>query len=594
MSAKIRLSALREKMQEKGIAAYIIPSQDPHMSEYVAPRWASRAYISGFDGSAGTAVITTDKAGLWTDSRYFLQASEQLAGSGIELFKMGLAETPSIAEWLKQVLPAGSKVGFDGSVFPHSEVISYGNAFEVKDLSLIGDFDLMDDVNPDRPSLPTEQIYEQELKYAGKSRTEKLSQVREAMTKNEADYHVITTLDDIAWLFNLRGSDVGFNPVFYAYSLISKDAAELFIKLDKVPDEVKSSLESDGVTISDYDDIFSRLSSIESGKSVLLDDAKINEKLYSSINSEARIINGKTISTLLKARKNSTEISGMKNAMKRDGIAMVKFLKWLDENVGEETITELSAAEKLRSLREELPLFVGESFNAISGYAEHGAIVHYAANEETQSELKPEGFYLIDSGGQYRDGTTDITRTVYLGEKPTAEEKRDYTLVLKGHIQLAMQKFPSGTRGSQLDILARQYMWNEGINYGHGTGHGVGCFMNVHEGPQSIRMDENPTPLEEGMILSNEPGIYRAGKHGIRIENIIVTTKDKTTDFGDFYKFKTITLCPIDTKAVDAKMMTAEEKAWLNDYHRWVYIDLSLNLDDAEKAWLTEKTHSIL
>lgn len=593
MIVKEKLESIRNAMQAKGISAYIIPSQDPHMSEYVADRWQARAWISGFDGSAGTVVITMNKAKVWTDYRYYLQASEQIKGTEFELMKLGMPDTPSLNEWLKTELNEADEVGYDGKVFPRSEVENMSNFLTDYGIKLNGDYDLISEIWSDIPELPKNDIFVHEVKYAGKSRLEKLSQIREKMNGKGVDYHVVTTLDDIAWIFNLRGSDVNFNPVFYAYALIGHDDAELFINKNKVPGDVQKELESHSVKISDYDEIFDKVSMLPDCTKLLLDTKKVNNKLYTSINKNVKIINGSTISTGLKACKNIREIEGMNNAMQRDGAAMVRFIKWLEESVGKTEISELDAAAKLRDFRKENDLFVGESFNSISGYKGHGAIVHYAASEEAQYKLEADGFYLIDSGGQYYDGTTDITRTIYLGKEPTEQEKIDYTLVLKGHIQLSMQKFPQNTRGSQLDVLARQYMWNLGINYGHGTGHGVGCFLNVHEGPQSIRMDENPATLELGMILSNEPGIYRADKYGIRIENLILITKNQETEFGNFYQFENLTVCPIDTKPIAVEMLTKDERNWFNDYHKTVYEIISPLLSEEENSWLKEKTRAI-
>ncbi len=593
MTVTEKISKLRDSMAKNGLDAYIIPSTDPHMSEYVPERWSARSWISGFTGSAGTIVVTKEKAGLWTDSRYFLQGEEQLKGSPIKLFKSGLPETPNIEEWLNDTIEKGGTVGFDGKVFAVSQVRDLEATFERKGIKVNGEHDLIEDVWENRPSVPLNEVYVHEVKYAGKTRIEKLGEIRTELEKQSADYSLTATLDDIAWIYNLRGSDVDFNPVFVAYTLISKGGAVLFIDERKLTFDLKTELENDGIEIKDYVEIAKELKGLPNGSSVLLDTGKTNYWLYSALE-KSRIIEGKNPSTYLKACKNQVEISGMKSAHKRDGASMVKFIYWLESNIGKEKITELSAAEKLLEFRKANDMFVGESFNTISGYGPHGAIVHYAANEETDAEIKPEGFYLLDSGAQYLDGTTDITRMFYLGEEPTEQEKIDYTLVLKGHINLATAKYPAGTRGSQLDAFARRFLWDNRLNYLHGTGHGVGCFLNVHEGPQNIRMEENPTTLQEGMISSNEPGVYRAGKYGIRIENLVLTTKDKTGEFGDFYKFETLTVCPIDKKAIDESMLTREEKAWINGYHKWVYMELSQVLDDEHRSWLTEKTDSIL
>jgi Xaa-Pro aminopeptidase len=592
MTVKEKLSKLRDEMMKHNIDAYIIPSTDPHTSEYVPERWSSRSWISGFTGSAGTVVVTKDKAGLWTDSRYFLQATEQLEDSTIDLFKMGLPDVPSIESWLTKTLNEDDTVGFDGKVFPLSQVRNLEKQIEMKGLNINGNHDLIDSIWQNRPEAPLNEVFEHELKFAGKTRIEKLGEIREKLEDKNADWNLVTTLDDIAWIYNLRGSDVDFNPVFVAYTLIGKGRAILFIDERKLTFEMKTDLENDGIEIKDYVEIAKELKALDKNESIMYDPNKINYWLYNAIQ-DMKTLEEMNPSTMLKACKNEVEVKGMKAALKRDGAAMVKFIKWVYDTVGNEKVTELSAASKLLDFRQQNDLFVGESFNTISGYGEHGAIIHYAANEETDYEIKPEGFYLIDSGGQYYDGTTDITRMFYLGDEPTEQEKKDYTLVLKGHINIAMAKYPANTRGSQLDAFARKFLWENGLNYLHGTGHGVGCFLNVHEGPQNIRLEENPTVLQEGMINSNEPGVYRSGQYGIRIENLILTTKEKETDFGDFYKFETLTLCPIDTKAIDADMLTKEEKKWFNTYHKQVYMELSAFLDDEHRSWLAEKTVSL-
>lgn len=591
MKVTEKLSNLRELMKKNGINAYIIPSTDPHASEYVPERWSSRAWISGFTGSAGIVVVTMDKAGLWTDSRYFLQAEEQLKGTTIELFKQGLPDTPTYQNWILSELSDNQVVGFDGLSFPTDDVLKLRDLLEPISIQFVSNLDLIDKIWINRPSIPLNEVYEHELQYAGKERTEKIKDIQNYLIKNGDHHNLIATLDDIAWIFNLRGSDVDFNPVFVAYAIISQNEAKLYIDERKLSFELKTILDNEGIILRDYVEIEKDLANIPSNESVIMDPKKTNYNLY--LKTAAHKYFEINPSTMMKAAKNETEISGIRNAMRRDGVAMVKFFKWLEDNIGKTTITEISAAKKLLSFRQENEIFFGESFNPISGYAGHGAIVHYAASEETNSELKQEGFYLIDSGGQYLDGTTDITRMAYLGSNPNDEEKTDYTLVLKGHINLSLAKYPEGTRGSQIDVLARQFLWNNGLNYLHGTGHGVGCFLNVHEGPQNIRMEENPISLKEGMVTSNEPGVYRAGKHGIRIENLVLTVKDSLTDFGKFLKFETLTICPIDTKAIDTKLMNETELKWLNDYHSWVYSELELLLDEAHRTWLKTKTKAI-
>ncbi len=592
MNVKEKLLALRNEMSKNGIDAYIIPSTDPHISEYVADCWTSRTWISGFTGSAGTVVVTSNTAGLFTDSRYFLQAEQELSGTGILLHKVGLPDVLDYPEWLRDNMETGKTVGFDGKVLTVALAKKLSNLFRIKDIKINADNDLVSKIWSDRNTIPMNKVFEHELKFAGKSRVEKINEIQSKMKYQGADYHIIATLDDLNWIFNIRGKDVAFNPVAIAYAIITESHAELFIYNDKLSFELKSQLESDGIRIFDYEKIAERISQFETGKNVLVDINKINLWLYNSIPGHCKIIEGSNISTLLKACKNSTEIGGMKNALRRDAVAMIKFQYWLENSVGKDEISELTTMSKIRELRSELPLFFGESFNTIAGYLGNGAIVHYGASEDSDKQINPYGFFLFDSGGQYFDGTTDITRMYHLGQ-PTEQEKIDYTLVLKGHINLAMAQFPLKTRGSQLDILARKALWDLGMNYMHGTGHGVGCFMNVHEGPQNIRMDENPTTLEVGMIISNEPGLYRSNEYGIRIENLILVVEGDKTEFGQYLKFETLTLCPIDTKPVNKSLLTDNEVEWLNNYHKRVYDEVSPLLDDELKSWLSNKTKAI-
>jgi Xaa-Pro aminopeptidase len=593
MEIKERISKLRQLMKENGFDAYIIPSSDPHISEYVPERWTSRAWISGFNGSAGTVVVTMDSAGLWTDSRYFLQASEQLEGTGVELHKMGVPGVLDFPDWLNKNLDKGATVAFDGWVVPVVTYKKLKSTFDLKGINVDFSKDLIEEAWSDRPAVPSDKIFTQPEKYAGKTRLEKIADIRKTMSERGADHHLVCSLDDLGWIFNIRGRDVAFNPVAVCYGMITKEEVKLFIYDEKLDATVKKELETDGMKLFSYEDVLEHVKAIPSGSVLYIDPARANTMLYESVPAGIPVIEDMNISTRMKAIKNDTEIRGMKNALTRDGAAMARFQKWLETAVGSEKLTELSVAAKLRDIRAEDELFFGESFNTISGYAGHGAIVHYAASPESEYEIKPEGFFLLDSGGQYYDGTTDITRMFYLGQEPTEQEKIDYTLVLKGHILLGMAQYPVNTRGSQIDVLARKAMWDLGINYGHGTGHGVGCFMNVHEGPQNIRMDENPTVLQPGMITSNEPGIYRAGQYGIRIENLVLTIDGEQTEFGQFLKFETLTLCPIDTKAIKVDMLTKEERDWFNDYHQMVYERVSPLLDDEHKEWLKEKTKAI-
>lgn len=594
MTNREKINKLRNLMKSCNLDAYIIPDTDPHQSEYVAKHWESISWISGFTGSAGTIVVTMDEAGLWTDSRYFIQADKQLKNSGIVLHKMRTRE-PEYIQYLYNKLSKGKKVGINAKVFSVSAVQNMEKIFLNKNIILETNYDLIDLIWVDRPTIPMNPIFIHSVKYAGKSRTQKITELRNIMTKKNIDYHLLTSLDDIAWLFNIRGNDVDFNPVFISYALISQDDAFLFIEDKKIPDDVKNQLNKDGLKIYPYEKIIDFISKIEKGSSVLIDSKKTNKWLYDAIPEGCLIIEDINITTKQKAIKNPVEIQHIKNTMIIDGVALVKFYHWLDNNLGKMKITEITASKKLEFFRSQQEGFIELSFSTIAGYAAHGAIVHYQATPQTDIELKQKGLLLIDSGGQYLGGTTDITRTIALG-KPNEEEIHDYTLVLKGHIDLATAKFPIGTKGYQLEILARKPLWDNGMNYGHGTGHGVGYFLNVHEGPQAIGPSVSSYKdiyFQPGMITSNEPGVYIENKHGIRIENLILCIEDKKTTFAKFLKFETITLCPIDTSLIDVSMLTENEKQWLNDYHKKVFDKLSPYIDEDEKNWLKNKTKEI-
>lgn len=582
-----RLTVLRAIMIRKGISAFIVPSTDPHSGEYVPEYWETRKWISGFTGSAGTVVITLDKAGLWTDSRYFLQAEEQLEGTGIILFKERVPGTPTIANWLGQVLQPNEKVGIDGWVNTVSEAENLILELKKYHLSLITIEDPFISLWQNRPSLPSEPIFILPETYSGRSCKEKLDLINNELQKSQANALLLSSLDEIAWTLNLRGKDVHCNPVFVSYLLITPQANTLYIYPEKINQEVMAYLEHQQIQTKPYTAIEQDLKDIQ-GMQFLLPPTT-NFTLYQTIATQNDIIRQTSPVTFLKAIKNETEIAGFHKAMKRDGVAMVRFLKWLKETVRTNQETEMSIDQKLYELRAEQDEFQGISFDTIAGYQEHGAIVHYEATPETSSQLKAEGLLLLDSGAQYLDGTTDITRTIALGPV-TEEQKKDYTLVLKGFIALSTAEFPHGTCGTQLDILARQYMWKDGINYGHGTGHGVGHFLNVHEGPHQIRMNYVPAPLLPGMTITNEPGIYKAGKYGVRTENTMLVVPSRETEFGVFYKFEPLTLCPIDQEAILPEMLTTEEKAWINQYHKNVYEALSPMLSETEKQWLRNAT----
>lgn len=590
-SIKERIHALRMTFRPNNIKVFIIPSTDPHLSEYVAPYWMSREWISGFTGSAGTAVILMDKAGLWTDSRYFLQAEKELEGSGITLYKEMLPETPSITKFLCQNLKPGESVSIDGKMFSVQQVEQMKEDLAPYQLQVNLFGDPLKNIWKDRPSMPDAPAFIYDVKYAGKSCGEKVAAIRTELKKKGVFALFLSSLDEIAWTLNLRGSDVHCNPVIVSYLLVTQDEVVYFISPEKITQEVNKYLQEQQVSLRKYDEAESFLNSF-TGENILIDPKKTNYAIYSAINPACKVVRGESPVTLLKAIRNEQEIAGIHHAMQRDGVALVKFLKWLEASVLSGKETELSVDRKLHEFRAAQPLYMGESFDTIAGYKEHGAIVHYSATEESDVTLQSKGFLLLDSGAQYLDGTTDITRTIALGEL-TEEEKTDYTLILKGHIALAMAKFPAGTRGAQLDVLARMPIWSHGMNFLHGTGHGVGHFLSVHEGPQSIRMNENPIVLQPGMVTSNEPGVYKAGSHGIRTENLTLVCKDKEGMFGEYFKFETITLCPICKKGIIKEMLTAEEVKWFNDYHQTVYKKLSLSLNEEEKKWLLEATKAI-
>lgn len=587
-----RIAALRAHIAQEQIQAFIIPSTDPHLSEYVAPHWQSREWISGFTGSAGTVVVTAKDAGLWTDSRYFLQAARQLEGTCITLYKEMLPETPNIPEFLSAHLQEGDCVGIDGKMFSAEEVEHLQKELKKSGIRIKSIADPMQLLWTDRPAMPLAPAFVYDTKYAGMSFTEKLPAVRQAMEAAGADSLLLSALDEIAWLLNIRGNDVHCNPVVVSYLLIEKDKVNYFVQPQKVTPELAEYFNVNGISVHPYEEIGDYLNSFNA-HSILMNPAKTNYAIYSAIRPGCLIINGASPVALLKAIRNKQEIAGIHAAMQRDGVALVKFLKWLDEAVPAGKETEISVDKKLHTFRAAQPLYMGESFDTIAGYKEHGAIVHYEATPETDVTLKPEGFLLLDSGAQYLDGTTDITRTIALGPL-TEEEKTDYTLILKGHIALAMAVFPEETRGAQLDVLARMPIWKERMNYLHGTGHGVGHFLNVHEGPQSIRMNENPVALQPGMVTSNEPGVYKAGSHGIRTENLVLTVPAGEGMFGKYLKFETLTLCPICRKGIIKELLTAEEIGWLNDYHRTVYEKLSPDLNNDEKEWLKEACKAVI
>ena len=589
-----RLEALREVMQQEHIAAFIFPSTDAHNSEYVAPHWKGREWISGFNGSAGTAVVTLKSAALWTDSRYFLAAEQQLAGSEYQLMRLKVDGTPTIAEWIGQQCEAGSEVGIDGTVSCYAETEALKAELRHQGgMTLRLNLDPLTRIWNDRPAIPQHKIELQPLEFAGETTASKLDRIRQALRRQHCDGMLMSALDDIAWTLNMRGTDVHCNPVFVSYLVIEHEKTTLFVDNDKLTSEVSAYLAMLSIKVLPYNEVGKYLKRDYFAYNILLDPNETNSYLVACAK-EGRAAVVLTTSPIpeMKAVKNETEIQGFHNAMKRDGVAMVKFLKWLIPAVKAGHETEISLDKKLTYLRSQQPLFRDSSFDTIVGYEHHGAIVHYEATPETDIAIKPHGFVLIDSGAQYQDGTTDITRTIALGPL-TEEQKRVYTIVLKGHIQLELARFPDGVSGTQLDALARESLWREGYNFLHGTGHGVGSYLNVHEGPHQIRMEYKPAPLHAGMTVTDEPGLYLSNRFGVRIENTLLITADEETEFGKFLRMKPLTLCPIDTTPILIPMMTDEEIAWLNTYHEYVYTALSPLLNAEEREWLRNETQAV-
>lgn len=588
-----RLESLREVMKREHLAAFIFPSTDAHQSEYVADHWMGRAWISGFDGSAGTAVVTMHSAALWTDSRYFLAAEEQLKGTEFQLMKLKIPGTLSIAEWLgKELQDVDSpEVGLDGWVNSYSSTSGLiADLRKAGGITVRTNCDPLEEIWKDRPSIPLKPVEIQPMEFAGEDVSSKIKRIRLALRAQHADGMLVSALDDIAWTLNLRGTDVHCVPVFVSYLLIASDKVSLFVDEAKVSSEIRAYLESNGVSIYKYNKVEEGLKAY-SEYNILLDGNETSYYLWKAVRCQ-EIVQASSPIPAMKAVKNEAEIAGYRSAMLKDGVAMVKFLKWLLPAVEAGGETEISIDKKLTALRAEQKLFRDISFDTIAGYQAHGAIVHYEATPETDIPLKPEGLLLLDSGAQYQDGTTDITRTIALG--PITEEmKHIYTLVLKAHIQLELAKFPDGASGTQLDALGRECMWREGFNFLHGTGHGVGSYLSVHEGPHQIRMEYMPTPLRAGMTLTDEPGLYLAGKFGVRIENTVLLSDYMKTEFGKFLQIEPLTLCPIDTAPIDLTMLMPEELAWLNEYHAKVYAELAPYLDEEEKKWLENATKTI-
>lgn len=593
MTYKEKIAALRSAMKDQNIDAYVIPSSDPHISEYLPERFKVIAWLSGFTGSAGTLVITADFAGLWTDSRYFVQANEQLQESGVSLMKLNVQNAPEYANWVATHLPQGSVLAFDGKLVSAMLAHIITDTLAPAGLLVKGNVDLFDKIWQDRPGLPTEKAYLLTEAETGQSVPSKIATIRKKMTESRADYHVISTLDDLAWVLNIRGNDVNCNPVVLGFVLISHQQVQLFIDLNKLDQKDHDSLKSAGIQVEDYHQVWDSVAHLPAGSKLWFDPKRNCFELFEKIPEGVSVIEKTNPSTDLKAIKNELEIQLTRETMIRDGVALTRFFKWLEEEMSKGTeLSEMSISHKLRNFRAEQEGFVGESFDTIAGYREHGALPHYKITDSSNSTLQPQGLFLIDSGGQYRGGTTDITRVVSLG-KITDEEKKDYTLVLKGMIEGSTTVFPKNSRGYQIDAITRKPLWDAYRNYGHGTGHGVGFFLNVHEGPHVFNAAPVDVAIQSGMITSIEPGLYLEGKYGIRIENLVLAIDSDKNYFGEFMAFETLTLCFIATDLIATEWLDAKHIQWLNEYHQLVYERLSPHLNEAEKNWLKEKTAKI-
>ena len=594
---KQRIEKIRDLMKEKNIYAYIVPSSDYHQSEYVGDYFKSREFMSGFTGSAGTLIISMDEAGLWTDGRYFIQAENELKDSGIKLFKMGEEGVPTIEEYLLEKLPKNSTLGFDGRVMSVKEGQSLANKLAFKGINIEYKYDLVNDIWEDRCSLPTEKAFLLGIEYSGESFSDKLSRIRAVMKAKKATTHILASLDDIAWLFNIRGRDVKSNPVVLSYAVISIDSVYLFIDKNKIGEDIRAELSKENVQIKGYEEVYEFIKKIEENEVVLIDTSKVNYAIYSNIPSNVQKIEERNPSILFKSIKNEIELKNIRNSHIKDGVAFTKFMYWLKNNIGKIEITEISATQKLEEFRREQDKFIEPSFSTIAAYKDHAAMMHYSATEESNYKLEPRDLFLVDSGGQYFDGTTDITRTIALGPIPE-NVRKDFTNVVRGMIRLSKAKFLYGCRGYNLDILARGPLWEEGIDYKCGTGHGIGFVLNVHEGPNGFRWKvrediDDTCILEEGMVTTNEPGVYVENSHGIRIENEIVVRKAEKNEYGQFMDFEVITFAPIDLDAIDESLILKDEKVYLNNYHKQVYDKISLYLNEEEKQWLKTYTREI-
>ena len=594
---KQRIENIRDLMKEKNIYAYIVPSSDYHQSEYVGDYFKSREFMSGFTGSSGTLIISMDEAGLWTDGRYFIQAEQELKDSGIKLFKMGEEGVPTIEEYLLEKLPKNSTLGFDGRVMSVKEGQSLANKLAFKGINIEYKYDLVNDIWEDRCSLPTEKAFLLGTEYSGESFSDKLSRIRAVMKEKKATTHILASLDDIAWLFNIRGRDVKSNPVVLSYAVISIDSVYLFIDKNKIGEDIRAELSKENVQIKGYEEVYEFIKNIDEDEVVLIDTSKVNYAIYNNIPSNVQKIEERNPSILFKSIKNEIELKNIRNSHIKDGVAFTKFMYWLKNNIGKIEITEISATQKLEVFRREQDKFIEPSFSTIAAYKDHAAMMHYSATEESNYKLEPRDLFLVDSGGQYFDGTTDITRTIALGPIPK-NVRKDFTNVVRGMIRLSKAKFLYGCRGYNLDILARGPLWEEGIDYKCGTGHGIGFVLNVHEGPNGFRWKvrediDDTCILEEGMVTTNEPGVYVENSHGIRIENEIVVRKAEKNEYGQFMDFEVITFAPIDLDAIDESLILKDEKVYLNNYHKQVYDKISPYLNEEEKQWLKTYTREI-
>lgn len=594
---KQRIENIRDLMKEKNIYAYIVPSSDYHQSEYVGDYFKSREFMSGFTGSAGTLIISMDEAGLWTDGRYFIQAENELKDSGIKLFKMGEEGVPTIEEYLLEKLPKNSTLGFDGRVMSVKEGQSLANKLAFKGINIEYKYDLVNDIWEDRCSLPTEKAFLLGVEYSGEGFSDKLSRIRAVMKEKKATTHILASLDDIAWLFNIRGRDVKSNPVVLSYAVISIDSVYLFIDKNKIGEDIRAELSKENVQIKGYEEVYEFIKNIDENEVVLIDTSKVNYAIYNNIPSNVQKIEERNPSILFKSIKNEIELKNIRNSHIKDGVAFTKFMYWLKNNIGKIEITEISATQKLEAFRREQDKFIEPSFSTIAAYKDHAAMMHYSATEESNYKLEPRDLFLVDSGGQYFDGTTDITRTIALGPIPE-NVRKDFTNVVRGMIRLSKAKFLYGCRGYNLDILARGPLWEEGIDYKCGTGHGIGFVLNVHEGPNGFRWKvrediDDSCILEEGMVTTNEPGVYVENSHGIRIENEIVVRKAEKNEYGQFMDFEVITFAPIDLDAIDESLILKDEKVYLNNYHKQVYDKISPYLNEEEKQWLKTYTREI-